>query len=328
MNKALLSIVFITGSLIFAAKGIPFPSLNNPTSILTYDDKIYISEKFSISIYSLRDHSLIKKFGREGEGPQEFKFRTRLDFFEKQLIVVSMGKISYYDKFGNYLKERRCPQTFLMTGKLLPKENFVSIDSFSAPKRTVSIYDSNFKKVKDICMNCPGYQSGAIIGNNTILQTHGNKIFLVRSKDFAVDVFDKRGTMLHSITQDYNRIIFSKKHKDDLFNSLKSIPGVRDSFPQMKKNFKFSGYLPAIKKILLSGNKIYIQTFKQKQDMHEFYIFDINGKLLKVLFLPLQGIFGEFPFSYPFTIQNERIYQFVENETSDIWELFITKIKL
>ena len=66
-----LLILFITT---FAFTGVvkTFPDLMRPGRIMVDKDKLYILEFPHIYIYSLDDFRLIKKFGRQGEGPQEF----------------------------------------------------------------------------------------------------------------------------------------------------------------------------------------------------------------------------------------------------------------
>ena len=53
-------------------KVIPMPDLMKPQLILLDKTQMYITEDTSIFIYSLKDFKLIKKFGKRGEGPQEF----------------------------------------------------------------------------------------------------------------------------------------------------------------------------------------------------------------------------------------------------------------
>ena len=83
-----------------------------------------------------------------------------------------------------------------------------------------------------------------------------------------------------------------------------------------------------IKKLSIANDKVYIQTYKKSNGKFEFYIFDIHGKLIKRIFLPIYQMYKGFIFLYPFTIQNEKLYQLVENDKSEVWELHITEIDL
>ena len=65
-------ILFLASS-IQATKLAEFPKLNNPVQIAVLQNRLYISEKAVLYIYSMKDFTLIKSFGGEGEGPGEFK---------------------------------------------------------------------------------------------------------------------------------------------------------------------------------------------------------------------------------------------------------------
>ena len=66
-------ILLFAWSTIFAARVIPFPELLSPELIRVDENKIYITEKANIYIYSKKDFKLVKKFGKKGAGPEEFK---------------------------------------------------------------------------------------------------------------------------------------------------------------------------------------------------------------------------------------------------------------
>lgn len=57
--------------------------------------------------------------------------------------------------------------------------------------------------------------------------------------------------------------------------------------------------------------------------MTEFVLFTVDGKYIKTIFIPL--IYKNFIEPYPYTIHNDHIYIFVENDAGD-WELSKRKI--
>ena len=57
----------------------------------------------------------------------------------------------------------------------------------------------------------------------------------------------------------------------------------------------------------------------------ECFIFDFQGKFIERTFLPVKNM-DAVDFS-PLTIKNNKIYQLVENEESENWELHINGIK-
>jgi len=75
----------------------------------------------------------------------------------------------------------------------------------------------------------------------------------------------------------------------------------------------------------INENKIYILTYKQKENQSEFYILNLKGKLIKKRFLPL--IEKNALEMYPYKINEGKLYQLVDNEDKEEWELLITDIK-
>jgi hypothetical protein len=114
-----LPIILILFSIFVSGKKLAvLPGLVNPFEFIIDADRIYIPDEASIFVYSLKDCTLIKKFGKEGEGPQEF-FLNRaggnnqvgIFFKDDRLLVSSFGRMSYFTKDGEYLQEIKIPGT-------------------------------------------------------------------------------------------------------------------------------------------------------------------------------------------------------------------------
>ena len=123
----------------------------NPFLLTIDKKKVYIVDGYQIYIYSLLDLSLLKKFGKKGDGPEEFKVvpqinmgNVLLDVYDKYLIVTSIGKLSYFSKDGKYIREIRTSGG-LKHFKVFNKK-FVGIGSFDRIKNlnyfVFHIYDS------------------------------------------------------------------------------------------------------------------------------------------------------------------------------------------
>ena len=70
-------------------------------------------------------------------------------------------------------------------------------------------------------------------------------------------------------------------------------------------------------------DKIFILTFKEKDDKAEFLILSLKGKLLQKVFLPLKKI--SVVDYYPYTIDDGRFFQLIENQETENWELHRVK---
>jgi hypothetical protein len=148
----LLLVIFMS-SFILAIKIIPIQEILKPVTINLDNDQIYITEGASIYIYSLKDFKFVKKFGKEGEGPQEFKLIPLLPLIinvqTDKILVNSLGKISRFTKDGQFIDEEKMKAGFV--AGLQPLGNrFVGLgimQDSNTRYRAVNIYDSKLNKI-------------------------------------------------------------------------------------------------------------------------------------------------------------------------------------
>jgi hypothetical protein len=88
MKLYLLFLIIITGGVLLKAENVhPLPEIMKPNIIAVNENKLYISNQYSIIVYSLDDFSVLHRFGRKGDGPLEFRFLPFLYVFDEKLWV-------------------------------------------------------------------------------------------------------------------------------------------------------------------------------------------------------------------------------------------------
>lgn len=331
--------IFLFASFSFAKKVATLPELNNPFGLHIDVDGIFITEGVTIYIYSSKDYSLIKKFGREGEGPGEILLRRRGGSTEIGLIVendhiiaTSVSKSVYFTKNGQFIKEIRVPSI----GRIaVPLDNlFVTQNYIREEDQTlyhgVVIYDSNFKEIKEIYRHEHGIQwrRGWNIAKPfnplTIIPVNfeicDKKIFVIPGDRSNVLVFNKEGKEIFSITNKDELLKFMERDKKKIVDDYKHIPVLDRAYQTNKKLFKFPKYFPPIHWFYIDPveRKVYLETEKRENDKAKHIVFDFTGKLLEKIMIPYQGILK---------IYNGKLYQLIENEDEEEWELHITEIR-
>lgn len=317
-------------------KAATFLDLLRPKTIEVDKEQIYITDGTTVYIYSKKDFSLVKKFGKRGEGPQEFTIippnvNLRVMIQPDHILVNSMGKLSFFTKKGEYIKEIK-HSIAMGTGMLFPMENqYAAFDFAQVDKKfflTSNIYDSNLKKVREIMrIEVPlRGQRYKALEKALFMHATRDKIFISGEKDFVIDVFDKTGKKLFSINQKYELLKFTDAHKEEALNYFKTHPDFKQYYEVIKNFFQFPDEFQAIRNFFASDQRLYVQTFLIKNGQTEFYIFDFNGKFLKKVWLPIALTLPLEQFQL-FTIYNEKLYQLIENEEEEEWELHITEIK-
>ena len=308
---------------------VPLPGLLNPRKIEVHGNHLYIAEKISVFIYSLSEFKLIKKFGKEGEGPGEFKSRiTRLEIQPDYIFINSAGKVSYFTKEGTFIKEFRTVPPDL---RLKPfGDRFVGermVTENSTLFNTVDIYDSSLNKITEVYRQEREVQvrgKGTKVFNHPMpYYIYEGKLFIVKESDFVINVMDKSGKELHTITYDYQKIKVTANDKKRVMKHLGTDPEIKP-YLEMIKPIIFPDYYPAIRNYQVADGRVYVLTYKQVKGKSEWLKFDINGKFLKHLFINFKYInpLDE----YPSVIKNEKLYQLVENLDTEEWELHITSI--
>lgn len=322
-----------------------------PSIIDIHQGRLFVMDVEKIKVYSLKDLSLINTFGKKGEGPGEYKIVVnmplRLQAYKKFLLVESVNKLSYFTLNGNFLREKRkFPLLGMITpiGKnyigrriIRPQDGALSITS-------VNIYDKELKKIKELYRQ-EFIQQGAFpnlrlnLGKDFLhYRVADNKIFLEKSnKGFIIDVFDFQGKKLYEIKKKFEKIPITSQDKKLIIKDLEMDPQIQRQLKQFgfkwnefSKNFKydFPRYCPPIKTMDIDKGKIYITTFRTKDNKVETIIMDLKGKVLKTTFIQptakewvmaiMMGVRLE-------TTHNEKIYYIQENEDEE-WELFVQEI--
>lgn len=330
-------ILFISG-FVFAGKVVPFPDILKPETIAMDNESIFITEGASVYIYSLKDFTLKKKFGKTGEGPQEFKIfpgasYLRLSVLPDYLLIESIGKLSFFAKDGTFNKEIKITAGMPMLGKYKPLgKGFAGLGSAMEGNEqyvTTNLYDSTVKKVKEISrtkspLPKPGHTMNPIVMIKfPVLYVYDNKVF-VDGEDGGIHVFDKDGKECTVIKHDYEKIKVTKKHIDKYIEYFTMHPIYKRLYERDKKLVKFPEYFPNVRTYHID-KKVYVLTYGEKENKREFFIFDINGKLIKHTFLPLLEMNAQE--LYPYTTNNGKLYQLIEDEKTEQWELHINEIK-
>ena len=139
--------------------------------------------------------------------------------------------------------------------------------------------------------------------------------------DFEIQVFNNDGKYEKSITLDYNKVEFTKVHKEKTFEFFRLL---RRNVEQWKRNGRFPKEFPAIRSLEINSLGIYVQTYRKTDKGYELFVFDLDGKLVKTTHIALKDKYFMIPF--PHRIVNGKVYQLSENEDTEIMELHEIRI--
>ncbi len=341
--KHIKYIVLLTAALLLcgplkAEKAATLTEVLKPAAIFVDNDQLYVTEGTSVRIYSLKDFSYKTKFGKEGEGPREFKLNRMgfsplfLDTQTDRLVISSQQKVSFFSKSGEFIREVKLAGGFGGGTSYQPIGNRFAYLGFATENQTSFIsaaqVDHQFKKIKEIIRRKSSFQRGKKMNpfEQTMriqTDTKCNHI-MAYSNSWGVHIFDSEGKEKFTIIPEVEKIKFTGVHKKKMTNFYKTDPRMKRFWDRIQKIVEYPSHLPIIRLAMAVDCKIYVLTYHEKDGNTQLLVYDKNGKLTGKRFLPF--IFKSFVEPYPYNIKNGNLYQLIENEDDEEWELHITKI--
>lgn len=340
---ALVNISNSNFNYLYPQKTIPLNGLAKPDSITVDKENLYITDQAIVLIYSLKDFSLKKKFGRAGEGPSEFRIlpfdriNLRIVLTGNNIIVNSMSKISIFTKKGEFVSEKtnKIPiQFYKPLGQYYAgfsrssKDGImlVSVDLFNPE----TLDSEKVLMTKDYAVQVakpydPTYFAMFLKGSfhrAPIYHSYKNKLYVGGSND-EILVFDEKGNKLNTIRHEYPKVKVTEKFKKDIFayiNKRFRTPAIKQRIIQRSE---FLEYHP-MRWFLVVDDKIYVLTFKHMDGKNQWVVLDLKGKFLENLMVPF--LESEFLCAYAYTIDKGLFYQLNENIDTEEWELRISEL--
>jgi hypothetical protein len=325
--------MFITG-LVFGTKLATLPELMKPNFLIVEKDELFVADRVYMFIYSLNDYKLKKKFGQKGSGPGEFNPRVRIwPYLHNDFILIrAHEKLYYFTRDGNYVKMLRgsMPHRFFYP---LEGNIFVGEGRIYKPNgivyKTLNIYDSNLKFLKELRRKQMIFQREKffqVFTNWLEYHVYKDRIFYCdKAKEFEIEIFNNEGKKLYTISLEYKKLKLTSAHRHQVLERYRRHPEFGGNMDRLKRLIRFPEYLPAVQALGVGDGKLYVRTYKEKDGKREFFIFDINGKLLKKTFITFkeEGVFDE----STFCITNGKLYRLIENYNTDLWELHVIPIE-
>jgi hypothetical protein len=282
------------------------PSLEKPHQLVVDGNDLYIFDEadYSLSFYTISPFALKLKFGKKGDGPQDFKYLPMVYVQPETLVCTDFSKTLWFSKDGRFLKVKPYSDFKMLTLEaeiiLHPvRDNFVLITAdHNNEKRNIDLLNTEFRTINVLYEGPFIWRTEAPIHYRTDTVVHNGQIYISDTqKGFYITVFDDHGN--HLLTIDKSR-------------EVEKVP-----------NF------PLLHQYCVSGDKIYAVTYKKKDNKTEMIVLDLKGRILKRLYLPLTSIQpkrGVLRYDL-FTVSGEKLYEVVKNAETGKWELLITDLE-
>lgn len=345
--KRLIIVVLIISNFItqlWGGRVIPIPDHLKPFRIRIQGEFAVIAEGPEIFIYRLEKETglkLLHRFGKAGEGPREFKLfpeeSPELDLHPDTIVATSINKVSFYNFKGEYQGETRIKggrrQFYRKMGEHLIGEYQTRYDNQTYV--AIGLFDMVGNKIKELFRYLYHAQRGKQY-NPIGRGIYTPNVFVYKNAIYiggqlyanSIHVTDVDGKNVATIKAAPGKIKFTDRDKQGWIDSFMLNDEYKKIYAVMKKRFKYPEYFPYWQTFIVADDRIYVQTYERNKEdtSNRFHIMTLKGGVLGRIWLPLDEFFDFTP--CPYTIHNGKLYQFVENDESEEWELHITDIKL
>ncbi len=299
--------------------------LVKPVDMRISKDYIYISDSASIKLYERKTIKYVKTIGRKGNGPKEFQYSPRLQLLSNGIVAYLVNKIYLIDKFGIVNKENKLNIMYVDLKKI--KNRFIGVKFSKKPNDFYLEYfllNQNFKPQKTIYQHkWSNHLNGTReLFYNSFFGVYNKKLFIIPNmKEFKIDILNSKGKLEKTIKKKKTLIPFAECDKQEFWKMWKK---QKIDLVFQKKIVLFPKYLPAIFKVLFSNDKLYIITYLEKNEKRECYLYNLKGKQIKRIFIPLK--INSIAHRPLFSIKDNKIYQLIDNEENETWEMQIKNI--
>lgn len=281
------------------------PDVRKPHQIVVDGGDLYVFDEadYSLHVYTVSPLTPKVTFGRKGDGPHDFKHLPYVFVQPDSLVCTDFTKIIWFSKKGDVLRAMpfSALKGFDINSEMLlvpVGDRFLRITAnHETLKRYVDLMDSTFTFIKTLYEGPFVWMRGSRTDYRTDTLTADGLVFVADTfKGFHISVFDGKGTLLRTIDR------------------TADVEAVSDR----ARLHQFS----------VSDGRIYATTYKKVDGKTEMIILDLQGRILRRVFLPLTSLRPERGvLRYDlFTVSGGKLYELVQTAGKDTWELVVTDL--
>ena len=357
--KTLTFFFFMVMAAPFFLRGsVVLKEIYNPNKIDIANGKLYVAQGTEFYMYSLKELSLIKQFGRVGEGPGELMANpyvfNDINVNNGNITVSGQKKITCFSESGDFKSEAKKNRQYF---KMVPFANQYVVNSFLDNKRDqgniysrISLVDASGNELKELYKQKSelggsrsrenGAQILPLFADTPHFAIWQNRLFVEDSiRGLVVHVFDEHGERIELIKIEGLALPVTDHHRaqalqairyDKTIDAAVKQSGGWENF-QKKYDFIFPDFFPMASDIVVDRGHLYLQTFESSDDRTVYLVVDLMGRTQKKVLLPTVA---PAPFTAILVGQEFRLYKIhegvfyylQENEDQETWSFCAEKI--
>jgi len=325
----------VTAALVFSAGTASaelvakLPKVMNPFFLTIADGRMYIVENsVAVHIYTLGPQGVafIKTFGREGQGPGEFNFIYTIRPFKDHLDIPGSHKLARFTLDGDYLGEVKVTVGVFKGAVYRLGNGYVVRDLLLDEKgatTTIRLYDKDFKLLQEIgARTTPaGLDKINLVSDYFAPRVVDDQLYVIDAgRESVVGVYDRNGVRQKEVRLPLKPFKMTASLKEAVIKPLKETWTGPTRWEDFEKRLFFPNQTPGLDYFEVCDGKFVTRTYKYRQDLVEFAVFDLEGRELKRMDLPFTGRLSN---GILFCFYQGRYYYLRENPDEEVFELHV-----
>jgi len=305
-------------------------------------DLVVAGEDFLVRVYSLRPFASRFTIGGRGDGPRQLRYSPSLWVTGDAIVVSDFTKSLWFSRDGEFL--RAVPYSDFpdfstaQEMQLFPAGDRLvrSVVDHAARRRTLTLLDSALRPLAILYEGLYdwdrlGGPGGINLLSHRIEIVAGDREILVSDTDrgFFLRGFDLNGGILTTIdrTASEAAVATTAADREALLEEIRpTVPP--NAFGLIQAGARVPDAYPRIHHIRLSGERLYVTTHRERDELHEMLVLNLRRRLLDRLFLPLpsfhhyRGLFQ----SDLFAVSGGALYELIQNPETRSWDVLRTSL--
>jgi hypothetical protein len=277
------------------------PDILVPAGLHVKGSEVFVLEGATVFVFELPSLELKRRFGREGQGPGELEITpwlsNTLTVRDDKVILDSSNKLVVFSDSGQLIRERKRRPQFT---QVVPWGGNYAV-RYRVPEPENNMQYSTIQWLGDDTDDTRELYRQPFAGQRELLdmipdsihfQVYENNLYIEKSPEgFVIDVYGHDGGKLHEIRIDETKLRVTPADRLDYERLLRGDPMMNiqeENWEQFKSRtrLRYPEFFPAIRDFVISGGRIYVQTYRSEGPRDEFLVLDMTGKLHRRINLP------------------------------------------
>ena len=278
------------------------PDILEPDGFQVSGTEVFVLEGAIVYVFDHTSLRLKRRFGREGQGPGEVEITpwlsNTLRVSPDQAIIDSANKLVVYARSGDLIREKIRQPHFTQVvpwGEGYAVRLRIGGDTEDTTQHSsIQFLDGETDELRELYRQPFAGQRDQLdmIPDSIHFQVYKNNLFVERSPEgFVIDVYGTDGRKIREIRREYTKKPVTRADRRFYEQLLKEDPMMNiqeENWEQFKTRtrLKYPDSFPAIRDLVIAGDRIYVKTFEGREARDEFLVLDLKGELLTRAYLP------------------------------------------